>query len=152
MSAVNHFIKKGVRQAEIDEYLGQELARSGYGGVDIAKTPLGERITIHAARPGIVIGRRGKNIRMITDELVTRFGLDNPQIEVKEVVNPELNAKVMAYSLVSAIERGVHRRRAAYSVLRRVINAGSKGCEILVTGKLTSKRSRQELIIKLGRN
>jgi len=144
MSAINHFIKKGVRQAEIDEYLSSELARAGYGGVDIAKTPLGERITIHASRPGIVIGRRGKNIRAITDELVTRFGFENPQIEVKEVVNPEQNPKVMAYSLVSAIERGVHRRRAAYSVLRRVVNSGAKGCEILISGKLTSKRSRHE--------
>ena len=144
MSAITHFIRKGVRQAEIDEYLGGELQRAGYGGVEIAKTPLCERITIHAARPGIVIGRRGKNIRSITDELVNRFGLDNPQIEVKEVNNPELNAKVMAYSLVSAIERGVHRRRAAYSVLRRVLNAGAKGCEIIIAGKLTSKRSRHE--------
>ncbi|HUT81434.1 MAG TPA: 30S ribosomal protein S3 [Candidatus Bathyarchaeia archaeon] len=144
MSAINHFIKKGIRQSEIDEYLASELHRAGYGGVEISKTPLGERITIHASRPGIVIGRRGKNIRLITDELVGRFGLDNPQIEVKEVDNPEQNAKVMAYSLVSAIERGVHRRRAAYSVLRRVLNSGAKGCEILISGKLTSKRSRHE--------
>ncbi|MBN1328844.1 MAG: 30S ribosomal protein S3 [Candidatus Heimdallarchaeota archaeon] len=144
MSAINHFIKKGIRQTEIDEYLASELHRAGYGGVEISKTPLGERITIHASRPGIVIGRRGKNIRLITDELVGRFGLDNPQIEVKEVDNPEQNARVMAYSLISAIERGVHRRRAAYSVLRRVLNSGAKGCEIIISGKLTSKRSRHE--------
>jgi len=144
LSAVNHFIQKGLRHNRIDEYLGSELGRAGYGGVDITKTPLGERITIHAARPGIVIGRRGKNIRMITDELVSRFGLENPQIEVKEVIKPELNSKVMAFSLVSAIERGVHRRRAAYSVLRRVVNSGAKGCEIIISGKLTSKRSRHE--------
>jgi len=144
VTAVNHFIKKGVRQARIDEFLAKELQRAGYGGVEITKTPLGERITIFASRPGIVIGRRGKNIRMITDILSNEYGLDNPQIEVKEVVNPELNPKVMAYTLVSAIERGVHRRRAAYSVLRRVLNAGAKGCEIIISGKLTSKRSRHE--------
>jgi len=144
LTAVNHFIKKGVRQARIDEFLARELQRAGYGGVEITKTPLGERITIYASRPGIVIGRRGKNIRMITDILANEYGIDNPQIEVKEVVNPELNPKVMAYTLVSAIERGVHRRRAAYSVLRRVLNAGAKGCEIIISGKLTSKRSRHE--------
>ncbi|MBK5113030.1 MAG: 30S ribosomal protein S3 [Candidatus Heimdallarchaeota archaeon] len=144
MSAVNHFIKKGVRQARIDEFLARELARAGYGGVDIAKTPLGERVTIYASRPGIVIGRRGKNIRSITDELVSSYGFENPQIEVKEVVNPDTNPRVMAFSLVSAIERGVHRRRAAYSCLRRVVNAGAKGCEIIIAGKLTSKRSRHE--------
>lgn len=144
MSATNHFIKKGVRQARIDEFLAKELARAGYGGVDIAKTPLGERLTIYASRPGIVIGRRGKNIRSITDELVNNYGFENPQIEVKEVVNADTNAQVMAYSLVSAIERGVHRRRAAYSALRRIVNAGAKGCEIIIAGKLTSKRSRHE--------
>ncbi|MEA2071528.1 MAG: 30S ribosomal protein S3 [Asgard group archaeon] len=144
MSAIKHFIKKGVRQAELEEYLGKELSRAGFGGVSIAKTPLGERLTIHAARPGIVIGRRGRNVRALTDDLTRIFGFENPQIEVKEVKNPELNAQVMAYSLVSAIERGVHRRRAAYSVLRRVINAGAKGCEIIISGKLTSRRSRHE--------
>jgi small subunit ribosomal protein S3 len=144
LSAINHFIKKGVRQAEIDEFLSKELSRAGYGGVEITKTPLGERIIIHASKPGVVIGRRGKTIRSLTNDLVVKYGFDDPKIDVKEVENPELNSKVMAYSLVSAIERGVHRRRAAYSVLRRVINAGAKGCEIIIAGKLTSKRSRHE--------
>lgn len=144
MSAINHFIKKGVRQAEVDEYLSRELSQAGYGGVEIAKTPLGERIIIHASKPGVVIGRRGKTIRTLTSDLIAKYGFDDPKIDVKEVENPELNSKVMAYSLVSAIERGVHRRRAAYSVLRRVLNAGAKGCEIIISGKLTSKRSRHE--------
>ncbi|MBD3190563.1 MAG: 30S ribosomal protein S3 [Candidatus Heimdallarchaeota archaeon] len=144
LSAIKHFIKKGLRQAEIEEFLQKELSRAGFGGVEIAKTPLGERLTVYAARPGIVIGRRGKNVRQLTEELTYRFDLENPQVEVKEVDNPELNAMVMASSLVSAIERGVHRRRAAYSVLRRVINAGAKGCEIVISGKLTSRRSRHE--------
>ncbi|NHJ38888.1 MAG: 30S ribosomal protein S3 [Asgard group archaeon] len=144
LSAINHFIKKGVRQAEVDEYLSRELSQAGYGGVEIAKTPLGERIIIHASKPGVVIGRRGKTIRTLTSDLIAKYGFDDPKIDVKEVENPELNSKVMAYSLVSAIERGVHRRRAAYSVLRRVLNAGAKGCEIIISGKLTSKRSRHE--------
>ncbi|NHJ49436.1 MAG: 30S ribosomal protein S3 [Asgard group archaeon] len=155
MSAVNHFIKKGVRQAEIDEFLSKELNKAGYGGVEITKTPLGERIIIHASKPGVVIGRRGKTIRTLTSDLVAKYGFDDPKIDVQEVKEPELNPKVMAYSLVSAIERGVHRRRAAYSALRRIVNAGAKGCEIIIAGKLTSKRSRHEayrmgLIAKSG--
>jgi small subunit ribosomal protein S3 len=144
LSAINHFIKKGVLQAEIDEYLSAELSKAGYGGVEITKTPLGESIIIYASKPGVVIGRRGKTIRAITADLVVRFGFDDPKIDVQEVKDPELNPKVMAYSLVSAIERGVHRRRAAYSALRRIINAGAKGVEIIIAGKLTSKRSRHE--------
>ncbi|MHA1579131.1 MAG: 30S ribosomal protein S3, partial [Candidatus Freyarchaeota archaeon] len=67
----------------------------------------------------------------------------------------ELNARVMATRLASALERGIHFRRAAYSILRRVMAAGAKGVEIKISGKLTSQRARYQkfrdgLISKTG--
>ncbi|MFB0560755.1 MAG: 30S ribosomal protein S3 [Candidatus Lokiarchaeia archaeon] len=144
MPAKDHFIERGIRRAEIDEYLANELKRAGYGKVDIQKTALGTRVIIHAARPGIVIGRRGRTVRDLTEALESKFGLENPQIEVNEIEKPELNARVMASRLASALERGIHFRRAAYSVLRRVMGAGAKGVEITVSGKLTSQRARYQ--------
>ena len=119
MPAKDHFIERGIRKAEIDEYLANELKKAGYGKVDIQKTALGTRVIIHAARPGLVIGRRGRTVRDLTEALETKFGLENPQIEVNEIEKPELNARVMATRLASALERGIHFRRAAYSILRR---------------------------------
>jgi len=112
------------------------------GGVDILKTPLGTRIIIHAARPGIVIGRRGKNVQELTNVLEDSYSVENPQIEVSEIEVPELNAQVMAERLASRLERGTHYRRAAYSILRRIAAAGAKGVEIIISGKLTSHRAR----------
>ena len=76
MAAKKHFIEFGIRYNNIDEYLAQELWRAGYGGVDLQKTPIGYRLRIHAARPGMVIGRRGRMIRRLTEILAEEFGLE----------------------------------------------------------------------------
>ncbi len=83
-------------------------------------------------------------IRQLTEILADEFGLENPQLEVEEIKTAELNSKVMAYRLIASIERGYHYRRAAYSILRRVMDAGARGCEIIIKGKLSSQRGRQE--------
>ncbi|MBR1611139.1 MAG: KH domain-containing protein, partial [Methanobrevibacter sp.] len=74
------FVKEGLRRTRIDEYLEKELERAGYGGMDVQITPLGTMVIVYAERPGMVIGRGGKNVRTITNTLKTEFGLDNPQI------------------------------------------------------------------------
>ena len=66
-------------------------------------------------------------------------------LELKEVEIPDLNAKIMANRLISQIERGFHFRRAGFALLRRVMSAGARGCEIMVKGKLTSQRARMEV-------
>ncbi|MEM2133381.1 MAG: 30S ribosomal protein S3 [Candidatus Freyarchaeota archaeon] len=144
MPAKDQFIEKGVRKAEIDDYLAEELKKAGYEKVDIQKTALGTRVIIYAARPGLVIGKRGRTVRDLTEALETRFGLENPQIEVNEIETPELSARVMASRLASALERGIHFRRAAYSIMRRVMAAGAKGVEIKISGKLTSQRAKYQ--------
>ncbi|WXG45466.1 MAG: 30S ribosomal protein S3 [Candidatus Atabeyarchaeum deiterrae] len=144
MPIKTHFVLKGLQRVRIDEYLENELKRAGYGGVDIQKTPLGTRLTVYAARPGFVIGRRGKTVRDLTEALKQKFGIDNPQIEVAEVEVPEFDANIMAQKLASSLERGFHYRRAVYSVMRRMMEAGAKGVEITISGKLTSQRARYQ--------
>lgn len=144
MPIKTHFVIKGLQRVGVDEYLGSELKRAGYGGVDIQKTPLGTRFIIYAARPGFVIGRRGKTVRELTEGLKRVFGIDNPQIEVAEVEVPEFDAKIMAEKLASSLERGFHYRRAVYGVMRRIMEAGAKGTEIIISGKLTSQRARYQ--------
>ena len=105
------FVQEGLRRTRIDEYLEKELERAGYGGMEVQITPLGTMVIVYAERPGMVIGRGGKNVRTITNTLKTEFGLDNPQIEVKEVEVPELNPKIMAYKISNMLQRGMHFRR-----------------------------------------
>ncbi|MFX1496588.1 MAG: 30S ribosomal protein S3 [Promethearchaeota archaeon] len=140
-----HFIEQGVKMMQINEFLRSELVRAGFAGVDIQKTPLGVRITLKTSRPGLVIGKGGKRIQEITDILQEQYGLEMPQIEVEEVQNPDLDAQIMAERLAYSLDRGRHYRRAGYYILRKVMDAGAKGVEIRVAGKVTSQRARSQI-------
>jgi len=139
-----YFVQENARRAEIDEFLSQDLKRAGYSRVEMTKTPLGTRVVVYAAKPGLVIGRRGESIRDLTQVLEKRFGVQNPQISVATLEAPELDAKVVASQIAMALQRGIHFRRAAYWALQRTIEAGALGVEISVRGKLTTDRARYE--------
>jgi small subunit ribosomal protein S3 len=145
MPLAKHFIEQGIKMMQINEYLRSELVRAGFAGVDIQKTPLGVRITLKTSRPGLVIGKGGKRIQEITDVLQEKFGLEMPQIEVEEVPNPDLDAQIMAERLAYSLDRGRHYRRAGYYILRKVMDAGARGCEVVVSGKVTSQRARTSI-------
>jgi small subunit ribosomal protein S3 len=144
VSIVKHFITESIKKTEIDEFLQNKLERAGYGGVTISKTPLGTHIVIYAMRPGLVIGRGGETIRELASTLEAKFQVPNPQISVSEIEIPELNAYVVASKLASALQRGVHFRRAGFWALNQVIDAGALGAEIIISGKLRTERARYE--------
>ncbi len=144
MPVRDSFIKDNLRKTELDEFLSRELSKAGYSKMELTKTPLGTRVVVYAARPGMVIGRRGQSIRDLTKILEEKFALDNPQISVAAIEVPELDPKVVASQIAAALERGVHFRRAAYWAVQRVMEAGALGVEITIRGKLTSERSRYE--------
>jgi len=137
-------IVENVRRVLLKEYLMNETRRAGFGGLDIQRTPMGTRVTLLAERPGLVIGRKGGAIKALTEAVEQKFRFDNPQIEVQEVASPALNAQIMAEKLANALERGWHFRRAGHSTVRRIMEAGAKGCLVVVAGKLTGQRHRTE--------
>lgn len=144
MSSERKFVVENVRRILLKEYIKKETERAGFGGLDIQRTPMGTRVTLIAERPGMVIGRKGGAIKDLTETIEQKFKFDNPQIEVQEVANPNLNAQIMAYKLAEALERGWHFRRAGHSTVRRIMDAGAKGCQVTIAGKLTGERHRTE--------
>ena len=96
------FIKRGLKRVELETFLVQELGQAGYGGVDVRRVPTGTRVTLYVDRPGMVIGRKGRSIKLLTEELEKRFGLENPQIEVVEIPKPELSGPIMACLLYTS--------------------------------------------------
>ena len=142
-SAIKKVMNNFYKNMELDEFLANELADAGYGGVEVQKTPLGTRVIVYVTRPGLVIGRRGLGIKELTEKL-EKFGLSNPQISVSEVEIPELNARVMANRVAQLIYRGTAFRRAALWALNAIMNAGAMGAEITISGKLRSERAHFE--------
>ncbi|MXR52549.1 30S ribosomal protein S3 [Halovenus sp. WSH3] len=138
------FIENGLQRTQIDEFFQEELGRAGYGGMEIAKTPMGTQIVLKAEKPGMVIGKGGKNIRKITTTLEEDFGLEDPQVDVQEVEEPDLNARIVADRLANALERGWYFRKAGHTTIDRIMEAGALGAEIVLSGKVTGARSRVE--------
>jgi small subunit ribosomal protein S3 len=144
MADEQQFIDNGLQRTQIDEFFADELSRAGYGGMEVAKTPMGTQIVLKAEKPGMVIGKGGKNIRKITTELEERFDLDDPQVDVQEVDEPDLNAQIVADRLANALERGWYFRKAGHTTIDRIMDAGALGAEIVLSGKVTGARSRVE--------
>src|SRR5215208_117466 len=144
MNAAKNVMSSNYKNMELDEYLKETLRETGYGGVDIQKTPIGTRITLYVTRPGLVIGRKGSGIKDLTSKLEQRFGLNNPQISVMEIETPELNPQIMANRIAQLVERGTAFRRASMWTINTVIAAGAMGVEITIAGKLRSERAHFE--------
>jgi small subunit ribosomal protein S3 len=144
MADEQQFIEDGLQRTQIDEFFQDELGRAGYGGMEVAKTPMGTQIVLKAEKPGMVIGKGGKNIRKITTTLEEEFGLEDPQVDVQEVDEPDLNADIVADRLANALERGWYFRKAGHTTIDRIMEAGALGAEIVLSGKVTGARSRVE--------
>lgn len=110
----------------------------------MTKSPVGTRVVIYAAKPGMVIGRRGQSIRDLTKLLEEKFGIENPQLSVAAIEIPDQDPKVVASQVAMALQRGVHFRRSAYWAIQRVMESGALGVEITIRGKLTTERARYE--------
>lgn len=144
MSVNKYFVRDNMKKAEINSYLAGELKKAGYSKVEMTKTPLGTRVVIYAAKPGMVIGRRGQSIRDLTQVFEQTFGMENPQVSVAAIEAPDLEPMVVASQVAAALQRGIHFRRAAYWALQRAMGAGAMGAEITIRGKLTTERARYE--------
>ena len=155
MSAIKKVMNNFARNAELDEYLKNEIGDAGYGGVEVLKSPVGTKITLFVSRPGIVIGRRGIGIRSLTENIESMFKLQNPQISVLEIEVPELIPQVMCNRIAHNVRRGTAFRRASLWALNSIMNAGALGAEISVAGKLRSERAHHEkhragIVLKSG--
>ncbi len=138
-------IQDNIKRWVVKEFLEYRLAKLGYIDCDILRSPLGTRIIIYAERPSRIIGRRGQTVRELQQALAAKLGVENPMIDVappKE--RPEYYAKIIANRIAWAMTKGVKFRRAALIAIRQLIEAGVRGVEITISGKLTSERSRFE--------
>ena len=138
-------IKKKLKEFEILEYIAEVLDRPGYSHTTIQKTPLGEKVTIFTSKPGFIVGRKGANIKELTEVLKIKFGFENPQVEVSEIDNPNLNPHSVAKHIVHTFERfGPQRFKfLGYKMLDTIIQAGAIGGEIIISGRgVPSQRAK----------
>ena len=138
------FVSQKIKEFQIQEYIRGEFAGTGFSHIEILRTPLGEKVVIFTSRPGLVVGKKGENIRKLTNILKKKFSMENPQIEVGEIENPMLDADFIADRIASTLVRFGSKRfkSVGYKTLQDILNAGALGAEIVISGKVPSARAR----------
>ena len=139
------FIAANIKEFQIQEYITQSLKNVGHSHTKLQRTPLGEKIIIFTSRPGLIVGKKGENIKKLTKTLKKKFKLENPQIEINEVENIFLDAQIVAERIASTLERfGSQRfKGVGHSLMQNVMQSGAYGIEILMSGKIPSSRAKR---------
>ncbi len=138
------FVVKNMKEFQIQEYIRENLKGVGHSHTALKKTPLGEKVIIYASRPGLIVGRAGANIKKLTKVLKTRFALENPQIEISEVDNVNLDATIVAERIANSLERfgSARFKGIMHKTMTDSINAGALGIEIMLSGKIPGSRAK----------
>ena len=144
MTQVKNVIKDNYNMMLLNDFLREKIKDAGFSKVEISKTPTGTKIILHVTRPGIVIGRKGAGIKLLTEKIQTDFGYKNPQISVEEIPKAELSPSVMCNRMAAHIERGTAFRRATMWTINQIMEAGAMGVQITISGKLRGDRSAFE--------
>lgn len=141
----------------IRERIKKEIGMGKVSKVRIEYTPIGEKIIISTSKPGLIIGRGGEKIEELTQILKKNFHLENPHIEIDEILNPEFDSQLVADDIALSLERfgPLKFKVVAYKSLQKIMKGGALGCEIRLSGKLPSSRARtwrfsQGYLIKTG--
>jgi len=120
---------------QVREYLEKKLAHASVSRIDIERPAQTARITIHTARPGIVIGKKGEDVDKLRREISARMGVP-VHINIEEIRKPDLDAKLVAQNVAQQLERRVMFRRAMKRVVQNAMRQGAEGIKVQVGGRL----------------
>uniref|UniRef100_H8ZX08 40S ribosomal protein S3 n=1 Tax=Collodictyon triciliatum TaxID=190325 RepID=H8ZX08_9EUKA len=144
ISKKKKFVADGVFFAELNEFFTRQLGEDGYAGVEVRVTPARTEVIIRATRTQNVLGDKGRRIRELTSLVQKRFRFKEGTIELfaENVSSRGLCAVAQAESLRYKLLGGLAVRRACYGVMRFAMEAGAKGVEVAVSGKLRAQRAK----------
>ncbi|RMG29851.1 MAG: 30S ribosomal protein S3 [Gammaproteobacteria bacterium] len=124
-----------ISDIEVRDYLKKKLAHASVSRIQIERPAKNALITIHTARPGVVIGKKGEEIERLRAEVSRRFGMP-VHINIEEIRKPELDAQLVAEGVAQQLERRIMFRRAMKRAVANTMRAGAQGIRINVAGRL----------------
>jgi small subunit ribosomal protein S3 len=120
---------------KVREFLGKKLAQAGISRIQIDRPARNARVTVFTARPGVIIGKSGKEVEMLRDE-VSKIVKVPVHVSIEEVRKPELDAKLVAESVAQQLERRIMFRRAMKRAVTTALRSGALGIKISISGRL----------------
>ena len=135
---------------EVRDYLRERLVQASVSRIDIERPAQTARITIHTARPGIVIGKKGEDVDRLRREISELMGIP-VHINIEEIRKPEIDALLVAQNVAQQLERRVQFRRAMRRVIQNAMRLGAKGIKVRVAGRLGGAEIARNEVYHEGR-
>lgn len=144
------FENKLIEDDQIRNYLNARLSKAGVSKIVIERTLKLVTVTIHTARPGIIIGKGGQEVDKLKEEL-KKITKKEIQINISEIKRPEMDAVIVANAIARQIEGRISYRRAIKTAIASTIRIGAEGIKVLISGRLAGAEMARREMIKEGR-
>ena len=131
-------------------YINNRLGHASISRIEISRTPRRVSVTIHTARPGIVIGRGGSEVEALKKELKKFMGYD-VNINVSEIKRPGLRAELVGQNIAQQLEKKVNYRRAVKKAIQSTMSMGAEGIRVCVSGRLNGNEIARSETYREGR-
>ena len=135
---------------KIRELVLTKADNAGVSAVEIERFPGKVKVTLHTAKPGILIGRRGESVKVLRQDLEALTG-KKIDLEVKEIKTPDTDAYLVAQNIAGQLERRISYRRAMKRAIQQAMRQGAQGIKISVSGRLSGAEMARRVTLREGR-
>jgi small subunit ribosomal protein S3 len=135
---------------EIRDLVMKNTTRSGISRIEIERFPNSVNITVHTSKPGIVIGRKGANVKELRQK-IQQLTQCNIKLDIAEVKEPDLDARLVAENIASQLERRISHRRAMQRAVAQSMRAGAEGVKVMCSGRLAGSEMARRDWMREGR-
>jgi small subunit ribosomal protein S3 len=135
---------------EIREFLQTIAPRAGVSRVEVERYPGKVKVTVHTAKPGILIGRKGEGVKKVREGLTELVG-KKVDLDIKELTNPDTDAYLIARNISDQLERRIAYRRAMKRAIQQAMRQGAEGIKIQVSGRLAGAEMARTVWLREGR-
>jgi len=144
------YVKNLHQDFEIRDLIRNEAPRAGVSRIDIERFPGKIKIIVHTAKPGILIGRKGENVKRMRQNLESKVG-KKIDLEIKEIKDPDLDALLVAQNIAEQLERRISYQRAMKRALQQTMRQGGEGIRVEVSGRLSGAEMARSVNMREGR-
>jgi small subunit ribosomal protein S3 len=135
---------------EIRELINEMSSNAGISRIEIERFPNNVHITVHTAKPGIVIGRKGANVKALRKELQALTGT-TVKLDISEIEEPDLDARLVAENIAGKLERRISHRRAMQQAIQQAMRQGAEGIKVMTSGRLSGVEMARREWMREGR-
>ena len=144
------YVKNLHQDFELRDLVRNDAPRAGVSRIEIERFPGKVKIVVHTAKPGILIGRKGENVKKIRQSLETLVG-KKIDLEIKEIKSPDLDAYLVAQNIAEQLERRISYQRAMKRAIQQAMRQGGQGIRVEVSGRLSGAEMARTVNMREGR-